>query len=383
MMDPLARTCIHDFPTELLRHIFQFLPLFSRDIPRERPLALESRKQEDWHKDPLSWRAPAWRPPGLAIYHVCRRWRTVVHNSQDLWTIIPLRDPVLAELALARSRSASICIHIDLGLLDLLPDYLNTARKVVEHMPRAHEISMSGERLGPIGPSAWKTFVTQAVNFLQQHPAPLLESFQLRDSLGERLPDDIFQGVCPRLCEVRVSHTVGPASCLLAAPLTVFGLDHGAVGITPENPEQLIQADTAQYALYKWAYLSAALKNFSNLRELSLCHIRNGPSLFVGPLERHTLQFPRLDKLVLSGDISHVKHCLVSLSVSATIELHLRCNVGLGFSADGLATETFGQVVDIIHDMMDDHGRNVDDSGLAFRHLGVRWVHPPCSGPLL
>ncbi|KAI0041241.1 hypothetical protein FA95DRAFT_1611176 [Auriscalpium vulgare] len=354
-----------DLPVETLREIFQYLPLFSRDalVPNNDFVS------------PEGWVPPPWRPSGVAIYQVCRRWRDIVGNFPELWTTIPLRSAEWAKLALERSGDKPISIHIDLGLIRS-PTYLSVASNMIPHMVRARDISLSAVSHPPFPSKGqeWSHFVWQVVvKSLEQHRAPLLESFELRDFDGWCLPKEIFQGsVPPRLRELRLNCCLHPTSSLLNAPLTVFDMSTNSICLYDDEVE-VEDEDEDEGLQHAYVHLSNALETFSNLRELSLCDMLNEPDVWTK--EQHAIHFPRLEVLTLSGPNYIVNHTLSLLSVPATVDLRLVLLAAIAEQTMvGSPAVKLPSDVHAFWNMMAAHEQNLATAQLAFRHLRIRNV---------
>ncbi|KAI0044854.1 hypothetical protein FA95DRAFT_211666 [Auriscalpium vulgare] len=359
------QTPIHNIPVEALREIFQYLPLFSREPLISRPLSSRHTVTASPWQDGVTpaW-VPTWRAPGITLYHVCRRWRTVVHDFPALWTTIPLRSAKLTELALVRSGSAPLLIYIDSGLLEWRPAYLDTAHKVIPHMLHARVLSLAQEER--TDNERARSFVASVIRILESQPMPVLEALELRDfqPRGWHLPDRLFQGVAPRLRELRLSSTLSPTSSLLSAPLTILEVTPPFVSTREEDGS----IRTARL------YLRIMFNTFSHLREL---HLRFTSASYVFPEQKpadedmHVIRFNCLERLSLDGNIEQMVYLLCLFSVPAYIDLDMQSSTRLGVLIHTRLSEPFATFMAMINDMMDAHLKNVADAGLTFQHLDI------------
>ncbi|KAI0044863.1 hypothetical protein FA95DRAFT_212078 [Auriscalpium vulgare] len=312
----------------------------------------------------------------IAIYHVCRHWRAIVHDFAALWTTIPLRSAPLTQLALTRSKAESLFIHIDIGLLEW-PAYHNLARTKISYLPRTRALSLAVRRAHRNNSAL---ACVHFVGFLEDLPMPALESFELRDYQIQdwRLPDNIFQGVIPRLRELHLSRTLSTTSCLLSAPLVIFNLTEGSISTPPpDGMESEDEDEDVRNTRHHYVYLKHALDDFSHLRELHLCSTFNAfPPYNPADEAMPAVRLPFLEILKIRADIPEVAHLLRIISVPAHVDLHLMCHTRLGLSHSGNPENLskFKNVLSIVGDMLRAYVRTVAIAGLTFRHLNVRAV---------
>ncbi|KAI0057961.1 hypothetical protein BV25DRAFT_1841256 [Artomyces pyxidatus] len=203
-----ARLKITNFPTELLRHIFSYFPPFFTEEAREACTFKHT-------------------PHG---FNVCRRWRAIVRGMPHFWTVIPLKYPFWADIALMYSRRASICIDVELDLAIEKPVYFQTVLRALQDTHRARRLTFRlPEADGGCDEIDDPSDILKCiVRILTTLSAPRLQEFHFTDNpdLEQYLPLDLFRGEpLPLLRNLELENcNVRHDSNLLSAPLTTLRL---------------------------------------------------------------------------------------------------------------------------------------------------------------
>ncbi|KAI0050369.1 hypothetical protein FA95DRAFT_1676753 [Auriscalpium vulgare] len=294
---PIAR-----LPVELLSEILSYLPLFA-------PAELDAQ-------------APENISSGLAIAHVCRRWRAIVHATRRLWTVIPLRHPDLATLALRLSHPAPVELHVDLSLVLRSPQYLETVCNALQHVPRTQVLSMGfhSQRYEQ-DPEDPGNIVTQLIDILRMRPAPLLQAFSFSDTANceNPLPVDLFnRAPVPNLRSLKlINGVVARGSNLFQAPLTELELQNCATYWVDEKEQVMHFGDTSDHL--------HILKGLATLQSLAIRGLWNDKRNPVdhAQLEARSIGLPMLERLELQDGIDTVSSFLTYLCIAPKANLDI------------------------------------------------------------
>ncbi|KAF9465948.1 hypothetical protein BDZ94DRAFT_1296135 [Collybia nuda] len=153
---------ISRLPPELLSTIFQLV--------QEKPLT--------YFPERTKW---------TAISHVCGHWRRVALQSPSLWSNIDIHGHesgpgTWVEVFLERSKQAALTLSAKLTYRSLQP-----IKAALEKVDRMRHLSLTLQT----------PMAQDLLDILENHPAPLLEHFQINCSTSEgsgRLPDRLFSG---------------------------------------------------------------------------------------------------------------------------------------------------------------------------------------------
>ncbi|KAI0057963.1 hypothetical protein BV25DRAFT_1320806 [Artomyces pyxidatus] len=309
----ISRLHITHFPTNLLRRVFSCFPPFFTEEARE---ACESK----------------YTPHG---FNVCRRWRTIVREMPHFWTVIPLKDPFWADVALMYSRHASICIDVELDRAIEQPAYFQTVQRALQHAHRARRLTF---RLFPEGDQRCEEIddpsgiLKRIVRILTTLQAPLLEEFYFTDNpdCKQDLPFDLFCGQpLPRLCSLELENcNVRHDSNLLSASLSILGLMN--TGITWPVESWLVFGNALDYA--------RILSNHPNLQTLKLEHPRYGNAR-CGVGRHAQISLPCLERMHITDYVSAVADFTQFLSLPDGVKRVFTCVDKLKYSLDQDALE--------------------------------------------
>ncbi|KAI0057953.1 hypothetical protein BV25DRAFT_1830501 [Artomyces pyxidatus] len=345
---PQPSTSIYDLPIELLREVFSYLPLFSRE---------ELDTCERYHS-----------PCGLGISHVCRLWRAIVHEYPQLWTVIPLRSPLLTDLALHRSRQVSISIHVDLSLVLREPTYRQTAQRALHHVSRARELTFDfllAEDQDSVRDPAG--LVGMLVHTLTGYSAPLLETFSFSDtpSFDNFLPELLFAGQpLPKLRNLSLANSiVRHDSNLLTAPLISLELEECAI--------------TWAEGLLRFGDMHDLLDILTGLPDLEMLVLRD-PCLGMPRPDRKLLHaprsvaLPRLKELAVQDSVDIVAKFMSFLSLPQDVLIDMCCAEPAYATNDTQPLE-----ISLLTPAYDDRFSLATDANLSYQKLDVTLSYGP------
>ncbi|KAI0057986.1 hypothetical protein BV25DRAFT_1324376 [Artomyces pyxidatus] len=248
-------------------------------------------------------------PPGLAIFHVCRRWRMVVKKCNELWTVIPLRHPYLSETALRLSHPKLISIYVDYAAM-VRSSYRHAVVQALDHLPRARVVSLRANDKGARQPCA-ETLDFVMARLTDHRPASNLESFSIYFDASHRyqLEKDrpAFHNWIPTKLHTLVLNcaTLPHTSIFFKAPLSVLELTNCIIEI-----EDLLDA----------------LNFLPSLRRLALRELR-GDVEGMPARSKHkpyAINLPRLEILGIGNSrLSIVEAIMNSMSLPLTSNIHL------------------------------------------------------------
>ncbi|TFY68951.1 hypothetical protein EVG20_g3352 [Dentipellis fragilis] len=180
---------INHLPPEVLAHIFHFLREIYTILPNTR-----------YYRSTMSSKLTGW----VQVTHVCRQWRDVALGHPALWSDIAFKlGRNWTDEFLRRSRKFAIAIDCDM-LQQREAWYDDMEELITQHLSHTRLLRLEGfvDDFSPITPAL-------------RGRAPLLEKAVLLNEVNPYgaddslfLPPDIFDGIAPRLCDLRLQEWV-------------------------------------------------------------------------------------------------------------------------------------------------------------------------------
>ncbi|KAI0057992.1 hypothetical protein BV25DRAFT_1902393 [Artomyces pyxidatus] len=351
--EKMQRGPIHRLPVETLREIFLYLPLFTAE-------EVESRTRE-------------LPPAGLAIYHVCRHWRYIVHKCRQLWTVIPLQSVYLTDLSIRLSSPGPIDVYVDYAAMRR-PAYMAAALKALDQLPRVRVLSLRAHNDDKdTRRDYYETILMHIIQILSRHPASQLESFTIHFSAAfgaeERFGNfyEDFSGQVPT--KLRTLYldcaTIPHTSVCFQAPLTVLELVDCVIGAkeTEDHEDYVFTEDIDDFL-----YVLKALPSLERLVADELYIIPEGVGLppVRSNYDAHSIELPNLQTLELKNSRVDLMDVIMNtLALPPLVDLHLHDDVASHHQLRQPHTDSF-------RTLFQDHFSSALAAGLSFDELSVQ-----------
>lgn len=116
-----------------------FLPIFR--LPPETLACVFTHGARDYHEgnDHLTFRVPQW----VNVSYICRHWRSVALNCPTLWTYHFTVSQRWTKELLARSKQASLKIHVNYGYRGGILWWSRLVKKLLNHAERIQELRLN------------------------------------------------------------------------------------------------------------------------------------------------------------------------------------------------------------------------------------------------
>jgi hypothetical protein len=277
--------------------------LISR-LPTETLATIFIHGARDYHRDSdrgyFTRTAPSW----VNVSYVCRHWRGVALNCPSLWTYVFMTSQRCTEELLARSKRASLMLHVKLGFREKSPRVSRFVEQVTNHTERIQELSL---RLPA-------THTLDVLSKLSSR-APRLKNLTIDFILVRRDPSErsfvLFSGDTPALRTLELTHCPVPLHSFKLIGLTTLSLHRVPVRFQQNMVEFLATLSCMPHL--KRLYLKDALASAAGFLSSSAFNTSK------------KIDLPHLSRLLTAAPLSTVIALLARVNIPLKTEVRLKC----------------------------------------------------------